>query len=585
MSVLYLEHDDEITTAIARIRAVSDRDAVLVMPSGSRIATSRINFKLFAREAAERRMNVVVVSDEAQVRALAISAGLPAYDSTAGAEEALAGFREQDKALTDGTPRTMPRQRTGPLVASEAANQTHVYRVTPTGSAAPSIPVDTAVMPAAQGTRAAARPQARRRVPVAPVLVVGLALLLVAAVGYGAFAFLPTATITVRPAAALIRAAAFSVVADPTVAVVDAAAGVIPAQRLDVPVHVLSGFTATGNEAHDTRASGSVTFKSENTLNAVPIPADTVLSTADGTQFATVADVTVPKASFATGPAHIDADVRAVKGGIAGNVDAATITVVPQTLAAQLVTVTNSNPITGGKHVEDRVVSQNDYDNALSSLTAQLDGALATALVNPQNVPRGLVAYAATAQMSAAQANQPPEALVGTVATGFTLGLDASAQVTAVNESLINDVAAARLRAALARGQKLVGDQVTAIHDQGTVVGDTVAYSVQASALGYTDPNPQTLVTTVLGKSLVEARAALAAVGSAEIRVWPDFVDHLPDQAGRISVTVVPPSVAPQTLAPSPSLLPRPSLTPPVPSATPRSPSAAPAATTSPSAS
>ncbi len=55
MTVCYLEVDDEITGAIARIRAVRDGEAVIVVPPGSKIATSRINFKLLAREGNERR--------------------------------------------------------------------------------------------------------------------------------------------------------------------------------------------------------------------------------------------------------------------------------------------------------------------------------------------------------------------------------------------------------------------------------------------------------------------------------------------------------------------------------------------------
>ncbi|HLB44630.1 MAG TPA: hypothetical protein VJK49_04525, partial [Candidatus Limnocylindrales bacterium] len=97
MTVCYLEIDDEITTAIARLRAVDDGEAVIIVPPGSRIATSRINFKLLAREANERRLNVAAVSDDPAVRALAISAGLPTYDTVASAEEALATFREQDR--------------------------------------------------------------------------------------------------------------------------------------------------------------------------------------------------------------------------------------------------------------------------------------------------------------------------------------------------------------------------------------------------------------------------------------------------------------------------------------------------------
>ena len=44
MSIVYLEIDDEITGAISKLRAVRDGEAVIVVPPGSRIATSRINF-------------------------------------------------------------------------------------------------------------------------------------------------------------------------------------------------------------------------------------------------------------------------------------------------------------------------------------------------------------------------------------------------------------------------------------------------------------------------------------------------------------------------------------------------------------
>jgi hypothetical protein len=42
--VIYLDIDDEITSAAARIRTVEGRRAAVVLPHGSRVATSRINF-------------------------------------------------------------------------------------------------------------------------------------------------------------------------------------------------------------------------------------------------------------------------------------------------------------------------------------------------------------------------------------------------------------------------------------------------------------------------------------------------------------------------------------------------------------
>ncbi|MBA2253634.1 MAG: hypothetical protein H0W07_00785, partial [Chloroflexi bacterium] len=51
MTVCYFDLDDEITNAVSRVRVAHDALVTLVLPSGSRIATSRINFLILAREA------------------------------------------------------------------------------------------------------------------------------------------------------------------------------------------------------------------------------------------------------------------------------------------------------------------------------------------------------------------------------------------------------------------------------------------------------------------------------------------------------------------------------------------------------
>jgi hypothetical protein len=415
---------------------------------------------------------------------------------------------------------------------------------------------DTAVHPAQQPA-AARKPTARRRPPIAPVLVLVLIGLLVAGVAYGAYVFLPTATVTLRPAAVAVRAPQFAVTADPNVAVVDATAGVIPAQIVSVPVHVAGTFNATGVDVHDTKATGSVRFSSRNSLSDVTIPAGTVVSTSDGVDFVTVDDVVVPQGDFDHGvPGRADADIRAAKTGPSGNVAADAITRVPPNLDAQGISVTNPDATSGGKHVEDLQITQEDYDAAVAVLSSELPAALQLAIANPQAVPRGLVAFPETAQLSAGQPDQDAGTLVDELAPTFDLALDATADVTAVNESQIEQVAAARVRAAHASGQNLVSDAVEVAHDAGTVIGGTVVYSVTASGRGYTDPDPQTVVAALRGKSLADARSALAPFGVADIAIWPEFVDHLPDQAARISVQVVAPSAAPATLAPSASRAP-----------------------------
>jgi hypothetical protein len=134
MTICYLDVDDEITNAVARLRAAPDLRVLLVLPPGSRIATSRINFRLLAREAREHQRRLSIVSGEAGVRQVAASAGLAAYGSVAEFERALEEARaaapddadDLDQAAgSDGAGRAPGRDLSGeppaPTAAEDAA--------------------------------------------------------------------------------------------------------------------------------------------------------------------------------------------------------------------------------------------------------------------------------------------------------------------------------------------------------------------------------------------------------------------------------------------------------------------------------
>src|SRR6478735_8848411 len=88
-TIVYLDADDEITSAASRIRSADDQRVGLVIPFGSRVATSRINFRLLAREALATGRRLDIVAPDASARALAASAGLPVFASVGEYEDAL----------------------------------------------------------------------------------------------------------------------------------------------------------------------------------------------------------------------------------------------------------------------------------------------------------------------------------------------------------------------------------------------------------------------------------------------------------------------------------------------------------------
>ena len=112
--ILYLDVDDEITSAAARVRDVPSGRVALVLPYGSRVATSRINFRLLARDAMTHEKRLSVIASDAATRALAASAGLPVFASV-GEYEASLGPSETPAAARSGADTEVGGGTGGPI--------------------------------------------------------------------------------------------------------------------------------------------------------------------------------------------------------------------------------------------------------------------------------------------------------------------------------------------------------------------------------------------------------------------------------------------------------------------------------------
>ena len=99
---VYLDVDDEITSAAARIRSSEATRVALVVPYGSRLSTSRMNFRLLSREALVNNRRLSIVAADAATRALAASAGLPVFVSVADYETARAEGQDGNGASAEG---------------------------------------------------------------------------------------------------------------------------------------------------------------------------------------------------------------------------------------------------------------------------------------------------------------------------------------------------------------------------------------------------------------------------------------------------------------------------------------------------
>jgi hypothetical protein len=502
MAVWFLDNDDEITDAVARLRSTDDERVVFVVPPGSRIATGRINFKLLAREAEARELALAVASPDEQVRAMAASAGVLASATSDAAEAALERGDEPEAGLPPALPATASAETATTAPAAEQAASPLSWR--------------------------------SRRMRVATLLV-----LVAVVVGWALAAqVLPSAEITLRPRLAALGPLEVTVTASADVEALDAEAGTIPLTVISIPLELEERVEASGVQVTETKARGEVVFTSEGRPADKEIPAGTRVETPAQIRFRTTETAVLP-ASEEGVPTQVAVPVEALEGGEAGNVRAEAISEAPS-LADQGISVSNPAATTGGRTESAPLVEPRDFDDAVVNLGEALEGKLAAWVRDPANAPAGLTVFAETAERGPLSFQPLASEIVGTSVDGFTLAATATGEVLAVDEALVDEVLEERLRTSLPEAMALRDASIVVEHEPGEVEdGGRIRFSGLASATMEPRIDPEALLARIAGLPVSEAQAILDEIGSATVNVWPGFLGDLPNDRERITLDVL----------------------------------------------
>ncbi|HEY4752878.1 MAG TPA: hypothetical protein VIH37_06300, partial [Candidatus Limnocylindrales bacterium] len=234
---------------------------------------------------------------------------------------------------------------------------------------------------------------------------------------------------------------------------------------------------------------------------------------------------------------------------------------VPSTLTALQISVSNAAATAGGARTQLAKVTAGDVSAATQKLGKDLQDQLTTALADPSLAPAGTTLYPETAKLG--QPTFTPEAasLPGKVLksgqTTFSLQAQATATVTAVDETPLQAMGEAAIRGAVQPGYQIVEDSIDVTASGGTVEEDgTVTYTVEATALQTHPIDAGALKAAILGKTPDEARAVLAHEGTAAVTLWPFWVSAVPANADRVTLTIG------TAVKPAASPTPRPTATP-----------------------
>ncbi len=463
-----------VLDVVDRIAAAApDADLVLSIPPGAPFGRNAVFLEVARRRAGGRR--VALVSADARARAVASGAGVPAYSTIAALE----------RGELDPTERLGQRRRYDPAAAARRAR---------------AIRRSVAVLAAAMAVSA---------------LVLGLVV--------------PEATVTIAPTAFVTGPLEFDVRAG-------AGAGV-PAQSLVATVNVTVTGAATGSRVDATKATGSVRFSNQTTVD-IAIPKGTTLRTNDGIRFATTEDKTLPRSFIvvlAVLAGTVDVSVEAVDPGPGGNVSAGRILVSPSASYA----VSNPAPTAGGESTTIPVVKQEDYDLAAKRIPPALQEAGEKQLTTWRGAPP-IGTAVAPGVIVRISAQTPSADVVGKEVPTFDLAASAVATAFAVPADEPRAAVLARLQDASKPENEIDRDGAVVELGAPAITESGVVWHVKARTTEHTRVDRATIAATVAGRERGEVAPLLEPrrIRVVSVEARPVWWPRLPLLEQKINVVV-----------------------------------------------
>jgi hypothetical protein len=369
-----------------------------VWPKYEKVTLRQVDLKVLQRHASSLGAQLGLVTRQRRVREDAESLGIPVFEST-GKAQRVAWPKPRRRRWPRHTPLKDLREKRSQLPAAEEAWRAH------------------------------------------PVVRVGAFALGVLAVLVLVALFIPRASVQLTPVSKT-QSVSLPVVASPSINDVFIT-GSVPLREKHVIVEGEQSVIVTGEGViPQSKAKGIVQFRNL-TQQEVTVPAGTVV------QSETVRFVTTEDALVDAGVnKKTDVAIEAVEGGLAGNVDAETINAIEGRLGLSL-SVTNLEPITGGREVPSVQASDDDRERVRESLMKMLEADAREQLKG--EVGAGDMLFEKTlsvSQILSEEYNLPP----GAAGTELALSMRVEFSVQYASASDLSELATLAMNASLPPG-------------------------------------------------------------------------------------------------------------------------------------
>ncbi len=403
---IYLETDEEVTSAIDKIKKSKKKKVAISLPRNAVLGQSIVNLKLLYKEAVALGKVVALVSPDKVTRGLADRVGYPVFETMKSVD--FKGIAEPEGPDDDAANNeaeaapTLTRQRFDGAKAEPEKNEEDEIseeETTDAGKDEPEESVDNdpdekehddspplhadhkeSSAKASGGmipTRGNLRffRQQKRKAVLKPLLIVGIALILA---GVSALVAIPTAQVNLTVAAQPFQDTVRSTV-DSSATTLDKDRAILPGKSVTATQETRSSAKASGKKDIGTKATGTVTLTNAWDSSEKAFAAGTTLRAKNGNEYVLASAVTIPGATSTVSggqsvitPGTKDAKVEASAPGDAYNIAPTTFTI-PSLSKSQQEKIygTSVSAFTGGASSVVTVVTEGDITKLTDAVKAQ----------------------------------------------------------------------------------------------------------------------------------------------------------------------------------------------------------------------
>lgn len=318
-----------------------------------------------------------------------------------------------------------------------------------------------------------------------------------------AFAFIPSAQVTLRPATDSISET-IELRADPEARGIDYVGRRVPARAIYDRVEGTDQVPVTGaGNPGEARAQGRVTFTNRSGQE-VAIPAGTIVLTPQGVKFVVTQEAHLPPAAGA----WTRADIRAVDPGPKGNVARGLISQVEGPLARQI-TVFNEESTTSGSPGDTGTVTDADrkrlHDQLYERLSTEAIAKLQAAVRSDETLPPQTVKLVTL--------EESYDRRVGEQARALNVRMEVRVNGTAFELADVNNLAERAWQPRLRTGFAIVPDSVRLLPPEiARLEGDVVVLHLRVEGIAAARINTEQVADAVRWRRPTNAVDALARI-------------------------------------------------------------------------